>query len=219
MANKLVTDTSAPVAEATAITEEAALLAEGNLFQKIRFSWRPEDRAILDRIRMSADSMFADAFGVTVEVIDHFYEQLRIPEQRNGIVVKDAEGRTVWKKDDHDQIIERWDQLTGQDIEMTLANLERVKLSLAPRVNSLMLEALFARQIAGDVSDEGWMGVLDGTQGDKQAAANRKSKVERFHAYFRFYVFSQADTFLKEVNAFIKLLENIRWWQIRSQAK
>jgi len=217
MANKLVTDTSVPVAEATAIAEEAALIAENNIFNKIRFSWRPEDRAILDRIRMSADSMFADAFEVIIEVIDRFYECLRVPEQRNGVVVKDATGRTVWKTDDHDQIIERWDQMTGQDIEMTLANLERIKLSLAPQVNSLMLEALFARQIAGDSSDDGWMGVLDGTQGDKQAAANRHSKVERFHAYFRFYLYSQADTFLKEVNAFIKLLENIRWWQIRTQ--
>ena len=216
LAQQMITETSQPVAEATSITEEAALASENNLFQKIRFSWRPEDRAALERIRMSAEGMFAEAFEATIQVIDRFYECLRVPVQREGVVVKDAAGRTVWLTDERG-VIERWSQLTGQDIEETLVNLERVKLSLVPQVNKLMLEAIYARQIAGDISDDGWLGVLDGTQGDKQATANRKSQKDRYHAYFRFYLFSQADSFLKEVNAFAKLLENIRWWQIRSQ--
>jgi hypothetical protein len=217
LAKKFVTETCVPVAEAAAITEEAALASENNIFTKIRFSWRPEDRAALERVRASADGMFAEAFEGTIQIIDQFYEMLRVPATREGIVVRDTTGRTVWQRDDQNRIIERWSQLTGQDIEFTLLNLERVKLTLAPKVNSLMLEALYARQIAGDISDEAWLGIMEGTQGDKTAKANRESRMDRYHAYFRFYLYSVADAFLKEVNAFMKLLNDIRWWQIKSQ--
>jgi hypothetical protein len=217
VAKKMVTDTAAPVVEASAIAEEAALQAENALFTKIKFSWRPEDRAILERIRISADAMFEEAFAAAITVIDRFYEALRVPRQREGVVVTAADGRTVWETDERGNPIERWDQLTGQDVEYTLVNLERLKFSLSPQVNQLMLEALYARHVAGDVYDEEWTSIMDGTQGDKTAKSNRESRVDRYHAYFRFYLYSTAKTFFDEVNAFIKHLENIRYWQVRTQ--
>ena len=221
VAKKMVTDTAAPVVEASVIAEEAALQAENALFTKIKFSWRPEDRAILERIRISADAMFEEAFTDAITVIDRFYEALRVPRMREVdgamVVVRTADGRPVWETDERGNPVERWDQLTGQDVEFTLVNLERLKFSLSPRVNQLMLEALYARHVAGDVSDEAWAAIMDGTQGDKTAKSNRESRVDRYHAYFRFYLYSTADTFLKEVNAFIKHLENIRYWQVRTQ--
>ena len=217
IAQRMSTDTSAPVEEASAIAEEAALQASNDIFTKIRFSWRPEDRAILDRIRIAADAMFEEAFGDIITVIDEFYEQLRIPEQRDGIVVRGADGRVVWQKNERGQVIENWDQLTGQDIEQTLANLARLRFEIAPQVNQLMLEALFARYGATDAHDAGWAKVYDGTVGDKNATANRESVLERYHAYFRFYFYSLADTFLKEITAFQKLLTDIRYWQVRTQ--
>ena len=214
-------DTAAPVVEASAIAEEAALQAENSLFTKIRFSWRPEDKAFLNRIRVSADAMFETAFAYAITVIDQFYEALRVPRQREVdgrmVVVKDAAGRIVWQTDERGNPIERWDQLTGQDVEQTLANLDRLKFSLSPQVNQLMLEALYARHVAGDTHDEAWGDIMDGTQGDKSAKSNRESRVDRYAAFYRFYLYSVADTFLKEVNGFIKHLENIRYWQVRTQ--
>ena len=135
-------------------------------------------------------------------------------------MVKAADGRTVWETDERGNPIERWDQLTGQDVEYTLVNLERLKFSLSPQVNQLMLEALYARHVAGDVSRRGlgrrsWMA----PRATRPSKSNRESRVDRYHAYFRFYLYSVADTFLKEVNAFIKHLENIRYWQVRTQMK
>ena len=80
LAERLTTDSSAPVQEAAAITEEAALQDANNIFTKVRFSWRPEDRAALEQIRMSADGVFEEAFSVAIALIDDFYTSLRIPE-------------------------------------------------------------------------------------------------------------------------------------------
>lgn len=217
VATRLTTDTSAPVAEAATLTEEAALLADNSLFTKIRFSWKPEDRVILDRIRIAAEAMTEDAFAEQIDVVDDFFLQLRVPEQRDGIVVRGADGRPVWQTDDAGNPIERWSQLTGQDIEHTLANLERLRFSVAPRVNELFLEALYARHVASDVHDEAWGKVMDGTQGDKSARSNRASQVDHYASYFRFYLYSTAKTLLDEIDRFTKVLTDVRYWQVRTQ--
>lgn len=217
VAQKMTTETSAPVQEAAAITEEAALAKANNIFEKIRFSWKPEDRAILERIRMAGESAFEDAFTDMITLLDDFYLQLRIPEQRNGQVLRTADDRPVWKTDELGRPLEDWNQLTGQDVEYTLANLVRLRCEVAPRVNQLMLEALYARHCAQDVFDDTWGTMMDGTQGDRNARSNRESRVDRYHAYFRFYLYSVAKTFLDEISNFEKLLNNVRYWQVRAQ--
>ena len=217
LATRLTTDSSAPVQEASAITEEAALQAENNIFTKVRFSWRPEDRATLERIRMSADGMFEEAFGYAITIIDDFYMSLRIPEQRNGVVVRGADNRPVWKKNERGQPLEDWNQITGQDVEHTLANLARLKMEVAPQVNQLMLEALYARTVASDVYDDEWVAIMDDTIPGRTARSNRANRTDRYHAYFRFYIYSVAKTFLDEIINFEKLLTNVRYWQVRTQ--
>ena len=217
VASRLVAETSAPVAEAAALTEEAALQQENSLFTKIRFTWKAEDRAMRERIQIAADDMFQEGFTEAINIIDDFYEMLRVPEQREGIVVRGADGRPVWEKDDQGHFIEDWSQLTGQDVEQTLARIARLRMSLAPRVNELFLDALHARHVASDAYDDAWFEIMDGTQGDRAARSNRESRQDRYAAYFRYYLWSVADTFMKEIAAFTKLLENIRYWQVRTQ--
>lgn len=217
VAQKLGDETFAPIEEAAAITEEAVLQSENSLFSKITFNWRTEDRMILERIQVAADAMFDEAFASCIQVIDGFFMQLRVPAYRDGQLVKDLRGHIVWEVDETTgNPIERWSQLTGQDIEMTLVNLQRLRLHVAPQVNKLQLEALLARHSATDASDKGWFSVM-GTQGDRSARASRDSQTDRYHAFFRYYLYSVADTFLKEINSFIKQLENIRYWQVRTQ--
>lgn len=215
VARQLATEVSAPVEEATAITEEA-VFSNRLLSSKMRFSWRPEDRVTIDQIRIAADRVFGEAFGDMIKVVDEFFLQLRVPQHREGVVVVGADGRYVWETDAKGNPIERWSQLTGQDVEQSIANLCRLRMQVAPMVNQLMLEALYARTVASDFHDDAW-GTVMGTQGDKEAKSNRENRVDRYHAFFRFWIYSVSDTFLKEINAFIKQLENIRYWQVRTQ--
>ena len=205
--NGLVTDTEAVVTDFAVMTEEADLRASTSLFTKIRFSWRPEDKAILERIRIAADSQFQEMCESFINAIDGFYSSLWVPEQRL------PDGRTVWKTDQHGNPVEDWSQLTGQDIEQTLMNMQRIKLQVAPMVNELFLNALYARHVASDTYDDTWTSVLDGTQGDRTARSNRESREDRYHAYFQYYLWSTANTFVNEVTNFMVRLEKIRDWQ------
>lgn len=222
VAEQLATEAYAPLAEEI-IDGEADLAAEqrASIFAKIRFSWRPEDRAILDRIRIATDAMVEEAFGEAIATIDRLYEQLRVPEttwhNNHEVVRMGADGRPVWKRNESGRIIERWDQLTGPDIEMTIADLLRLKLVLAPQVNQLLNEAIYAKHVAADAYDDAWGTVVQGTQGDRTAKANRSSRQDRYHAYFRYVLYSTANTLMREVVVFINRLGDIREWQIRSQ--
>ena len=216
IASQLTVDTCAPVEEASAITEEAALQAQNSMFpQKIRFTWRPEDRAVLDQIRGQAEITFAEIFNTAIELIDGFFASLWVPEvDGNGVMRRYADGRPVWKRGPDNKPVENWDQLTGQDIEQTLMDLQRVKLEIVPAVHQLLLEALYARHVASDIYDEAWGSVMEGTQGDRTARSNRESRTDRYHAYFRYVLWSTANVFLQEVTAFMRRLERIRGWQL-----
>lgn len=190
-----------------------------SLFSKIQFRWRPEDERILTQIREGVDVMFSEMYEETFIVIDDFYAQMRVPEVVDGSVVKDSAGRVIWKKDARGREVEDWDQLTGQDIEKTLLDITRLKLILAPQANELLLEAIFARHIFDDKLQESYSSLMEGTVGDRNAYANRESKMDKYHAFFRFYLYSHAEVFLKELNNFARVLERIRYFRIQDQER
>jgi len=222
VSDAFIKEQAAPVNEDTP-NPDAMLDARHGLFTKISFSWRPEDRAILDRIQSSANSMVEEVFGEAIAAIDRFYEQLRVPETVNrgghDVVCRDADNRVIWRRNADGRIVERWDQLTGQDIEMLIADLLRLKLLIAPQVNQLLNEAIYAKHVAADAHDDAWGSIVQGTQGDRTAKANRASRQDRYHAHFRYVLYSTANTLLREIAIFISRLSDIREWQIRSQVR
>lgn len=187
------------------------------LFSKIAFKWRPDDKRILDQIRAGVDTMFTELYTDAFILIDNFYAQMRVPETVEGIVQRDSAGRVIWQKDSRGQEIEEWGQLTGQGIEKTLLDITRLKLILAPQVNDLLLEAIFAKHIFDDKLHQSFTELLEGTIPDRNAHAARKSAQDKYHAFFRFYLYSHAEAFVRELNNFSRVLERIRYWRIDSQ--
>lgn len=206
-------DLDAPVEE----TVDLKGFDKGSFFGRITFTWRPEDASILSRIEAHSQEKFAELFGSAIEEIDRFYEYLRVPRQRDGVTVLDAYGRVVWELDAAGKPEEDWGQLTGQDIEQTLMNLQRIKMPLALELKKLRNQALYGKMVADDAKDDIWESQKQGTQGDRQARANRESRIDRYQAFFRYCVWSHADAFFKELNDFIWRLRDIRGWRIQSQ--
>lgn len=188
-----------------------------SLNPKIRFSWRAEDAKALDFIRQASDTALDAGFRELLGAIDDFYLTLRVPRMQGGMVQRDINGRVMWELDERGEPLERWEQLTGQDIEEALTRLHRLRIPVSNQVNELMLEAVYARHVASDAYDDTWGAILDGTQGDRSAKSSRESRPDRYHAYFRFYLHSRSKTLLDEINSTIKHLENLRFWQVRSQ--
>ena len=187
--------------------------ARRSIFQKVTYKWHNSDRLILEQIEAGSNALFESEFARAIEVIDNFYNELRRPTGKIG-----PDGRPLWELDpDSGSPIEDWGQITGQDIDKALLDLQQIKFVLAPKVNKLLLQAVYAKYVYNDSHDDEWNKVIDGTQLDKTATANQKSKQEKYQAFFRYYLFRSADVFMKEIDNFIRVLEKMREWGIWSQ--
>lgn len=199
------------------VDEEPVMLASvKSIFDKISFRWRADEASQLDRIRSSVDSMMAHMYSDAKTAIDCFYAELRVPETdpETGMVVRDQQGRTVWRLDERGQPIEKWSQMTGQDIERCLLDLARIKLEVAPRVNELLMEAVFSKHIHDDRYSEAYSELLDETIPGRQAYASRKTRQDKYHAFFCYYLWSSAKVFQAEIDNFSRVLERVRYWRV-----
>ena len=190
------------------------------IFSKVEFAWRDSDKRTLEQIRAAASSMFINLFDDAITILDNLYATLYVAElTENDIPRTDSTGRVIWQTNANNEPLEDWTQLNGEDIEHCLFDLTRLRLHVAPKVNELLMEAMFAKRIHVDAFDDAYIAMLDGTIQDKQSKSNRKSRQDNYHAFFRYWLWSQGDTFLKELNNFQRVLERTRDWRVRSQWK
>jgi hypothetical protein len=192
-----------------------------SIFAKIEFRWRASDEKILDQIRAGVDAMFGHMYSDMKHIVDAFYAEMRVPvvDPESGVVKTDSRGRVQFQKDSSGKDVEDWSQMTGQDIESALLNIERLKLDLAPRVNALLNEAVFARHIADDSFHDSYLELVEGTVGDRNAHASQKSREDKYQAFYRYYLWSNAESFMKEMSNFTRVLERVRYWRIDDGGK
>jgi hypothetical protein len=145
-----------------------------SLFAKIEFKWRSSDDKSLEQLRAAVDRGFKELFDFAIDVVDELYGRTRVPDtSEDGIVLTDSRGRVQWKKDSRGREIEDWSQLDGQDIEKCILDITRIKLALAPQLNDLLLEAVFAKHIADDVHSDAFAELLEETIPGRNALAAR----------------------------------------------
>ena len=198
------------------VNEEPVMVASTkSIFDKITFRWRSDEKSQLDRIRASADLVMGHMFEDAKAAVDDFYAELRIAtiDPNTGQRMHDRDGRILWETDDRGQPIEKWSQMTGQDIEKCLLDLGRIKLNISSQVHELLMEAVFAKHIYDDHYQDSFTELVEETIPGRQAYASRNSRQDKYHAFFRYYLWSTADVLLKEINNFCRVLERVGYWR------
>jgi hypothetical protein len=198
------------------VDEEPVMLANSkSLFDKISFRWRSDEKSQLDRIRASADTVVAHLFDDAKAEIDNFYASLRVPviNPETEMVQRERDGRIVWQTDDRGRPIERWSQMTGQDIEQCLLGLARIKASVSSQVHELLMEAVFAKHLQDDQYQDAYAELVEETIPGRNAYAARKTRQDKYHAFFRYYLWSTANVLLAEITNFSRVLERVGYWR------
>jgi|GEM_PF-6991451 hypothetical protein len=183
------------------------------LFTKMEFRWRPADRKFLEQVRLSGDMTIREIYGAAQAIMDEFYASMRVPETQvigsDQVAVLDSSGRQVFKKNEHGDYIEDISQLTGQDIEQALLNMERVRFVVSTVHAQLLSEAILARNLYDDRREAGYESLLEGTQGDRNARAARESRRDKYKAYFHWHLYQSSNAFLLEIDRFTRLLDRM----------
>lgn len=205
------------------IQEEAAKeLAEGNipepeevpeevhprlsLFKKIEFSWKEEDKNAIYQLRAAAETVFENLFADSIGALDKFYGSIR---------VYDPNRPGQYQKTDTGAYVEDWSQLSGQDLIKAIFDLQREKVYISQKISNLFLEASFAKQVSTDVYYEAYRKLMEGTVGDRTAYANQQSKVDRYAAFFRYWIWHSASAFQREIDGTMRVLEKMADWSTR----
>lgn len=176
------------------------------IFKKIEFSWREEDKNAIRQLRAAAEAVFVDLFSDSVAALDLFYSSIRVFDpNRPGHHQKTETGAYV----------EDWSQLSGQDLIKAIFDLQREKVFISQKLSNLFLEASFAKQISTDVYYEAYRKLMEGTVGDRTAYANQQSKVDRYAAFFRYWIWHSASAFQKEIDGTVRVLEKMADWSTR----
>jgi hypothetical protein len=176
------------------------------LFKKIEFSWKEEDRNAISQLRAAAEVVFEDLFSESIAALDRFYSSIRVYDpNRPGRFLKTEAGAYV----------EDWSQLSGQDLIKAVFDLQREKVYISQKLSNLFLEASFAKQISTDVYYEAYRKLMEGTVGDRTAYANQQSKVDRYAAFFRYWIWHSSSAFQREIDGTVRVLEKMADWSTR----
>ena len=176
------------------------------LFKKIEFSWKEQDKNAIVQLRAAAEVVFEDLFSTSVAALDKFYSSIRVYDP-------DRPGRYL--KTETGAYVEDWSQLSGQDLIKAIFDLQREKVFISQKLSNLFLEASFAKQISTDVYYDAYRKLMEGTVGDRTAYANQQSKVDRYAAFFRYWIWHSASAFQKEIDRTVVVLEKMAEWSTR----
>jgi hypothetical protein len=75
------------------------------------------------------------------------------------------------------------------------------------------MEAVFAKHLHDDLYQDAYAELVEETIPGRQAYAARKTRQDKYHAYFRYYLWSTANVLLAEVNNFCRILERVGYWR------
>lgn len=179
------------------------------IFKKIEFSWREEDKNAIKQLRAAAEATFENLFAGSIAALDRFYGSIRVMDpNRYGRYLKTESGAYV----------EDWSQLSGQDLIQAIFDLQREKVYISQKISNLFLEASFAKQVSTDVYYEAYRKLMEGTVGDRTAYANQQSKVDRYAAFFRYWIWHSAASFQKEIDGTMRVLEKMAEWSTRKNS-
>ena len=176
------------------------------LFKKIEFHWREEDKNAITQLRAAGEVVFEDLFAGSIAALDRFYSSIRVHDPNRP-------GRYL--KTDAGAYVEDWSQLSGQDLIQAIFDLQREKVYISQKISNLFLEASFAKQISTDVYYEAYKKLMEGTVGDRTAYANQQSKVDRYAAFFRYWIWHSASAFQREIDGTMRVLEKMAEWSTR----
>jgi len=182
---------------------------------KLKPEWRPEDKSAVEQLKSAAELVVNDIFGASFAILDELYSSVRVPVlTKYETPALDAKNRIIWQRDESGEYLEDWRKLDGYDIERALVRLQNLRLETSQRVQELFLETLMAKYSLQDEWHAAYEAPVQGTNPQREAVANRRAKNDRYNYLFRFWIYSNASVFEREIKDTSRLLERIRQWRV-----
>ncbi len=141
--------------------------------RKLIVDWNDEDQAAIDQIRSFAQETYLGIFSASLEMMEELYEKTQQGDNLGLLTLKELEGYLF--------------KLASEKIEITL------------KLDSAMLDAIFAKYSLDDDYHAAYL-EGSGTNNLREAKAHTETIEKRYGYFFRFYVWTMCKGLSKEID-------------------
>lgn len=178
----------------------------------LKFNWDDDERLTIETIKMAVDQMiqreYRDAFVAVQGILSLVREVERDPN--TGELLYTESGAPVWKKDASGAVREDYNKLDATDLDSAILHMATYSFFAGQWAIDAYMEAVFAKYMADDKQADAFSAIMQGTIQDKTATANRKSRDERYRAFYKAYTHRKIKELLDRMDSLRRSLEFVR---------
>lgn len=169
-------------------------------FSRMRMTWRPEDRVVIEQARQMVDGMVMRAFADLYRVLHELYDVVREPEVNDdGEALLDDYGLKVWKRNEVGHYVEDWSRLTRREKERFLFVFTTSLFDWQSRAGDAWLEAMLAKSQFTERFAIAFDAPMSGTVDDRTSVAQVDASEERNFAILMSAYSRKVDSLIRTV--------------------
>jgi hypothetical protein len=180
-------------------------------FQRMRFTWRPEDAGVVQSAHVAADQAIVRAFPDAYRLMNDIYTIVREPQMNKatGEVVTDANGFTVWMRTPDGGYVEDWSALTRKQMSEFIGAITVKIFGWEQTKDALWMDAMMAKAQFEERFAIAYDSSLKGTVDDRTAVGNKDAAEERYFAIFLSTLSRKADSLVRSMDRLSMRLNNL----------
>lgn len=180
-------------------------------FSRMKLDWSPDEKAQMQRLLGFADGALREKFPEIYDLLDdELYPAVREPQLHPDTQqpLRDLAGNVMWKRDEHNRIIERYDRLGDAEARQILYKIGTQLIAWRQRRDMLHGEAMFAKGLWEEVFSNGYISARGGrlTVDDKTQAGRLASMDERYFSIFKSMISRRADSLVYSMERIEEML-------------
>lgn len=183
----------------------------------LRFDWNDDERETLETIRRIVKQEVSSEFRQATHALHILLGKVRTQIEIDGELVTDADGAPVWDTWADGSVKEDWSRIDAADIDQFIMNVSVFSFFAGQSVVDSYGEAVFAKYMSEDAFAEAYAAMHKGTISDKDAAAKKKTRQERYFAFYCAYKHKYMKELLDRLDSITRKLEFVRESQIQDR--
>lgn len=189
--------------------EQATLLPT-----KLNFSWSEDEKETIDTIKGAVDQMVQKDYRDSFLVVRSIMTKVRdVQTDENMHPLKDENGSPQWKRNPDGSVYEDYSRLDASDLDSAILKLATYAFFAGQWSIDVYMSAVFAKYMADDALSEALASIMSGTIQDKKATADKKSRVERYRAFYKAYTHKRVKELIDRMDSLRRSLEFVRRYQ------
>lgn len=180
----------------------------------LRFEWTDEERETIETIRHIVKQEVASEFKQATHALHVLLAKVRTQAEMDDEPAFDEQGLPVWETWPDGTVKEDWSRIDAVDIDQFIMNASVFSFFAGQSVVDSYGEAVFAKYMSEDAFAEAYASMHKGTISDKDAAAKRKTRQERYFAFYCAYKHKYMKELLDRMDNITRKLEFVRKSQI-----